>query len=511
MAISIIVNIGTVGASITNVEITESPTLGGTYTVIPGQTNVLVSAFPVTITTVANTTTYLKINDLGACGEIQTIPIGSLPRPDAFQFKATSGDGSLGFAFDPTMWAAGEYDAQLVYAGNARYPDDATNTQDNATTIQPLQLPLKVAYNPLNNQTVSTGADATKELLWQIYTTNNDPLKFPGFSHAKFTPTLSTPDIVWRYKDITNWGTTKFKYFQFGRPLTTAGTNPGRDGFTISDTNYPDLTRCTNLQYCFSNCGDFNSSNVTGWNTSNVENMTGMFRGLPDFNQDIGSWDVTSVTKLQNMFGSATSFNQDLSSWQLTNLQTPAEVSPQTMNNLFNGATSFNNGSSSGVSNSLNSWATYFADQKNFISMFSGATAFNSNLSDWDVGSGTNFNFMFSSATSLNFDISNWDTGAAIEMKSMFSGASNFNPDLSSWNFINVAGDGLSNFLSNSGISTANYGALLERLRALGQAGNLNSNVTLGATNIQFPASAAAARTYLTTNKSWNITDAGQA
>ena len=323
MAISIIVNIGTVGATITNVKIEESATLGGSYSTITGYSNVLVSSFPVTVTNVADTTTYIKITSItGACTEVQTIPIGSLPRPDAFQFKATSDFGSLGFSFDPTMWDLGEYDAQLVYAGNHRFPTTFTSTTPNATTIQPLQLPLKMAHNPVTNQTVFTGNN--KETLWQIYTTNNDPLKFPGFSHLKVFPSTNLPDINWRYKDITNWGNIKFKYLRFGimanHSTDTAGISPSRDGFIISDTNYPDLTRCTDLSYCFSWCGTFNDNNVIGWDVSNVQNMDGMFGGLPNFDQDIGSWDVSSVTNMSNMFMSATSFDQDISSWDVTSL-----------------------------------------------------------------------------------------------------------------------------------------------------------------------------------------------
>ena len=486
MAISIIVNIGTVGATITNVKIEESATLGGTYTVISGQTNVLVSSFPVTVTNVADTTTYIKITDLGSCGDIQTLPIGSLPRPDAFQFKATSGDGSLGFAFDPTMWAAGEYDAQLVYAGTARSPDDNTNTQDNATTIQPLQLPLKVAYNPLNNQTVSTGNDATKELLWQIYTTNNDPLKFPGFSHAKFANTLTTPDIVWRYKDITNWGTIKFKYLRFGQISTTAGISPARDGFIISDTNYPDLTRCTDLSYCFSNCGTFNDNNVIGWDVSNVENMTSMFKGLSAFDQDIGSWNMTGVTRTSSMFAGASAFNQDMSSWVLSNLETPSGSGFEIVNGMFNNATAFNNGYSAGNStaaNSLNSWKDYFANQLSLSTMFSGATAFNSNITEWDVSSVQIFNYMFYNATNFNQDLSDWDFSAATDMSGMFQ---------------------------SSGMSSTNYGLFLQRCAALGAANNLQSNVSLGASGVQYPAGALTARNYLVNTKSWTINDSGQ-
>jgi surface protein len=42
-------------------------------------------------------------------------------------------------------------------------------------------------------------------------------------------------------------------------------------------------------------------------------------------------------------------------------------------------------------------------------SMFSGARAFNANLSDWDVSNVVNMSGMFQQARAFNGDISNWD------------------------------------------------------------------------------------------------------
>jgi surface protein len=71
-------------------------------------------------------------------------------------------------------------------------------------------------------------------------------------------------------------------------------------------------------------------------------------------------------------------------------------------------------------------------------SMFEGATAFNSDISDWDVSNVTNMSSMFYEASAFNQDLSSWDVSNVTSMEGMFSEASEFNQDLSSWDVSNV-------------------------------------------------------------------------
>ena len=186
------------------------------------------------------------------------------------------------------------------------------------------------------------------------------------------------------------------------------------------------------------------------------------------------------------MFAGASAFNQDMSSWVLSNLETPSGSGFEIVNGMFNNATAFNNGYSAGNStaaNSLNSWKDYFANQLSLSTMFSGATAFNSNITEWDVSSVQIFNYMFYNATNFNQDLSDWDFSAATDMSGMFQ---------------------------SSGMSSTNYGLFLQRCAALGAANNLQSNVSLGASGVQYPAGALTARNYLVNTKSWTINDSGQ-
>ncbi|WP_298120649.1 BspA family leucine-rich repeat surface protein [uncultured Aurantimicrobium sp.] len=224
----------------------------------------------------------------------------------------------------------------------------------------------------------------------------------------------------------------------------------------------------------------FNDSNVMGWNTSNVVDMTGMFHGASAFNQNIGSWNTSLVTDMNHMFAGASNFNRNItrngSSWNTSNVTN--------MSGMFAAATDFNgdisNWDTSNVVVMSGMFANNYDDDGEFFTgdmafnqdisawntsqvtymsyMFYGANRFNQDISGWSTDSVSFMDHMFDGAVAFDQDIGNWDTGAVLDMNSMFRGAYFFNPlypndntldesllaisqfdqDISSWNTHNV-------------------------------------------------------------------------
>jgi len=70
--------------------------------------------------------------------------------------------------------------------------------------------------------------------------------------------------------------------------------------------------------------------------------------------------------------------------------------------------------------------------------MFAYATAFNQDISGWNVSSVVDMGDMFYRASAFNQNIGGWDVSSVIDMSSMFERASAFNQNISSWNVSNV-------------------------------------------------------------------------
>jgi len=160
--------------------------------------------------------------------------------------------------------------------------------------------------------------------------------------------------------------------------------------------------------------------NISGWDVSNVTDMSGMFLNAKYFNQDIGGWDVSKVTDMSSMFHGATSFNQPIGGWDVSKVTS--------MKSMFNSAENFNQ--------PIGGW-----DVSNVISMhsmFTYAVSFNRDIGRWDVSNVTNTSGMFNGATSFNQDIGEWDVSKITEMICMFCKAESFNQDIGGWNVSNV-------------------------------------------------------------------------
>jgi len=118
----------------------------------------------------------------------------------------------------------------------------------------------------------------------------------------------------------------------------------------------------------FNYATNFNQD-ISGWNVSNVVDMTSMFNVATIFNQDIGNWNTSKVTSMSYMFSDSPNFNQNIGNWDTSNVTN--------MEAMFYCAVSFNQ--------DISNWDT--SNVTNMIGLFFGASCFNQNIGNWNFSS----------------------------------------------------------------------------------------------------------------------------
>ena len=109
---------------------------------------------------------------------------------------------------------------------------------------------------------------------------------------------------------------------------------------------------------------------------------------------------------------------------------------------MFKNATAYNQ--------DISSWDV--SNVNYMYAMFNGATGFNQDISSWDVSNVTNMSYMFSYAFAFNQDIGSWDVSNVSDMERMFRVASSFNQDISNWCVTNISSEPFE-FIFNSPLS----------------------------------------------------------
>ena len=152
------------------------------------------------------------------------------------------------------------------------------------------------------------------------------------------------------------------------------------------------------------------NENLSGWNVSNITNMSQMFYGCVSFlGLGLETWNTYWLSNTFNMFRYCHSLICDLSRWNVSNLNF-AKC-------MFNGCSNFNS--------DLSRWQFKHLEHTNF--MFYDCENFNSDLSGWDVSKVKVMNDMFVGCKNLTSDFSSWNISNVFDMRNMFDGCNKTN------------------------------------------------------------------------------------
>ena len=142
---------------------------------------------------------------------------------------------------------------------------------------------------------------------------------------------------------------------------------------------------------------------------------------------DLGLIDTSIITDMFGLFYPASRAHADYSAFN-GDISGWDVSSVTNMGQMFDRAAAFNGDLSGWDVSSVTSMGGMFRDTESF----------NGDLSGWDVSSVTYMGSMFNGAEAFNGDLSGWDVSSVWYMRSMFNGATNFNGDLSGWDVSSV-------------------------------------------------------------------------
>lgn len=159
---------------------------------------------------------------------------------------------------------------------------------------------------------------------------------------------------------------------------------------------------------------------VSKWNTSNVTNMKGMFDRAGNADPDVSNWDTSKVTDMEDMFSGVVNGNPDVSNWDTSSVTD--------MQSMFFRTEKANP--------DVSKWN--ISNVTNMYEMFQEAKAANPEVSNWDTSKVENMSRMFYFASNATPNVKNWNTPNVTDMSGMFKGAEKANPDVSNWDISNV-------------------------------------------------------------------------
>jgi len=168
---------------------------------------------------------------------------------------------------------------------------------------------------------------------------------------------------------------------------------------------------------------------ISRWNVSQIKDFSLLFStirttALANFSEDIGRWDVSKAINMKEMFSGTETVPTAFN----------CDISSWNMSNvqdislMFHHAVAFNQ--------PIGSWN--LSSVVNISYAFWEAEYFNQPIGSWDVSRVTHFDYMFYSTETFNQPIGTWDVSKAVSMVGMFMQASSFNQPLNSWNVGNV-------------------------------------------------------------------------
>ena len=215
--------------------------------------------------------------------------------------------------------------------------------------------------------------------------------------------TSSTSGLAWQNMTTDGWGV------QLTNKASTA---------VITETPCTVLGGKNVTSYAYLYEGSAASSINVTFNSTNVTNMSGMFKNTKARSINLTSLNTSKVINMRSMFEGSNATSLNLNSFNTTNVVS--------MISMFQ--------DSKATSLSLTSFNT--KNVKDMTNMFSGSAATSINVSSFNTSNVASMGGMFSSTKATTLDLSSFNTSKVTNMNYMFNKAANLKTIYASNNFV---------------------------------------------------------------------------
>ena len=238
-----------------------------------------------------------------------------------------------------------------------------------------------------------------------------------------------------------------------------------------------------NLSGAFRGCNNLTA--VAGGDTSEVVDMSNMFRDAGNATPITSSWNTSKVKNMSNMFNYASASNPNASNWDTSSVE---DMSYMFANSGT--AVGLGNFDTSNVKNmehmfyfasftpDVSTWDTSkVTNMERMFSYYSGNTP---SVRDWDVSSVTNMASMFNQSSTIDPDVALWDTSSVVDISYIFNNATSADPDVTSWNVSkvqNMAGV-FKGITTNPNVSSWDTSSVTSMQQMFTQASNATPNTS---------------------------------
>ncbi|CAL2078467.1 conserved protein of unknown function precursor containing a type A C-terminal secretion signal [Tenacibaculum sp. 190524A02b] len=252
----------------------------------------------------------------------------------------------------------------------------------------------------------------------------------------------------------------------------------------------------TSMERAFYGCANLESNASDAPDLSQATSLRYMFRGTSAFVDNEGamnSWDTSTITDMSHMFVDSI-FDFDITGWDVGNVTN--------FFRMFGGNTAFNQ--------NISSWniGEHVTGTIDMAAMFLGAEKFNQPIGNWDVSKVRSMDGMFSETKAFNQSLANWDVSKVSGFISMFEDAEAFDQSLGTWDISSAINMG--DMFKNSALTTDNYDTTLIGWATLENTETqIPSGITLNLGTLQHCLGEVAKNKLTSTPYHWNIRDGG--